>query len=497
MKPTDILKFFAFVILLLALLSFFFPKDGIIISNNTTLHFPKISDFFNDNKKEYADISALFSQKNSDSISLKVDIDSILKNNKTNDVNEEIKKIQPIEYPQNDSNVLIHFFEYLADNKIQENVLHILHYGDSQIEGDRITGYIRRKLQNKFGGNGIGLIFPATVTPSPAFKAELSGNWQKKTMLGLKEVNMANNKYGIFFSYLKLFNSNSDTTSNSIKSNHGINITINPENTNYQGNQRVRLFYGNSASENSVKVSINKKNQKEVSLETTNNLSSLDIENNGIIRNVDYKFGSSPNPVDIYGISIESPVGIFADNIPLRGSSGYGFTQNNSELLKQFLNTLNVKLIIMQFGVNAVPENDNTIIPDYSYYEKAFYKQLITLKKIKNDLSIIVIGVSDRSRKNGEGYETNPNIYNIRKAQRNAAFKAGCAYWDLFEAMGGENSMPSWVFANPALANKDFTHFNDKGARLVAEMFYNSLILEYYKYIDKRRKIILSNNLIQ
>jgi len=109
-----------------------------------------------------------------------VDIDSILQDNKTNDVNDDIKKIQPIEYPQNDSNVLVNFFEYLADNKIQENVLHILHYGDSQIEGDRITGFIRRKLQNKFGGNGIGLIFPANVTPSPTLKPNYRAIGRKK-----------------------------------------------------------------------------------------------------------------------------------------------------------------------------------------------------------------------------------------------------------------------------------------------------------------------------
>ena len=48
--------------------------------------------------------------------------------------------------------------------------------------------------------------------------------------------------------------------------------------------------------------------------------------------------------------------------------------------------------------------------------------------------------------------------------------------------MGGENSMPSWVFAKPALANKDFTHFNEKGSRMVAEMFYNALIYDFYQY---------------
>jgi hypothetical protein len=48
--------------------------------------------------------------------------------------------------------------------------------------------------------------------------------------------------------------------------------------------------------------------------------------------------------------------------------------------------------------------------------------------------------------------------------------------------MGGKNSMPSWVFANPPLAQKDFTHFNRKGGHIIAQMFYNALMAEYDAY---------------
>jgi lysophospholipase L1-like esterase len=42
--------------------------------------------------------------------------------------------------------------------------------------------------------------------------------------------------------------------------------------------------------------------------------------------------------------------------------------------------------------------------------------------------------------------------------------------------------MPSWVFARPPLANKDFTHFTPKGAKIVAEMLFKSIESEYEKY---------------
>ncbi|HNV51641.1 MAG TPA: hypothetical protein PKM28_02010, partial [Tenuifilaceae bacterium] len=67
-------------------------------------------------------------------------------------------------------------------------------------------------------------------------------------------------------------------------------------------------------------------------------------------------------------------------------------------------------------------------------------------------------------------------------AQRNAAFRAGAAFWDCYTAMGGKNSMPEWVNANPSLATKDFTHFNFRGAKLIAEMFTASLLNEYSNF---------------
>jgi hypothetical protein len=42
--------------------------------------------------------------------------------------------------------------------------------------------------------------------------------------------------------------------------------------------------------------------------------------------------------------------------------------------------------------------------------------------------------------------------------------------------------MPSWVFANPPLASSDYVHFNERGARVLAEMFYNAFIHDYNLY---------------
>jgi hypothetical protein len=65
---------------------------------------------------------------------------------------------------------------------------------------------------------------------------------------------------------------------------------------------------------------------------------------------------------------------------------------------------------------------------------------------------------------------------------RKATLESGFAFWDMYEAMGGKNSMPSWVFADPPLASSDFVHFNPLGAKIIAEMFYNAFIYEYIRW---------------
>ena len=57
----------------------------------------------------------------------------------------------------------------------------------------------------------------------------------------------------------------------------------------------------------------------------------------------------------------------------------------------------------------------------------------------------------------------------------------------MYEGMGGYNSMPSWVNAEPELARPDYVHFSPRGAKLIANMFYNALIFEYNNYLKETK----------
>ena len=79
-------------------------------------------------------------------------------------------------------------------------------------------------------------------------------------------------------------------------------------------------------------------------------------------------------------------------------------------------------------------------------------------------------------------FKTYPNLEPVRDALKEATLENGFAFWDLYEAMGGTNSMPSFVHSDPPLASKDYIHFNPLGANLVAELFHTALMPEYTNY---------------
>ena len=83
-------------------------------------------------------------------------------------------------------------------------------------------------------------------------------------------------------------------------------------------------------------------------------------------------------------------------------------------------------------------------------------------------------------------FVTYPGLEGIRDALRDATLESGFGFWDLYDAMGGHNSMASFVQADPPLATPDYIHFTNLGVNLVAEMFYNALMLEYKDFISQK-----------
>lgn len=495
MKPFSILSFLLSSFAILLLISYFFPADGIRINDKLTLHFVSPYELFHRDTLVYKDISDILNQNLVWYDSLpNVDVFDESKSEYYTDTAkikqvDQIKLVHRIEFPENDSSVLFPFFIQLEHLKTSGELIRILHYGDSQIEEDRMSSYIRSRLQKQFGGSGIGLRPAVSLY---GFQLSLrhyaSDNWTRYTAFGNNNPDIDHNRYGVLASFARFtpYKGSIQPDTNSFKA--WIQLTETGKSKSLTGRyNQCQIYYGNCTEPVMYQLYVDGLLYDADFLLPSTSVSKQSWQFKRTPSDLKIEFSGYQSP-DFYCIALDADRGIAVDNIPMRGSSGLVFTGIDQTLLKDMYKALNVRMIILQFGGNAVPY----ISSNFRWYEKRFTSQLQMLKKLCPGVSIIVIGVSDMSTKEKDKIVSYPNLENIRDALKNATFKAGCAYWDMYEAMGGANSMPSWVNAEPPLASSDFVHFNSRGARIIAEMFYNALIYEYKNYLETAEDQLIS-----
>lgn len=359
-----------------------------------------------------------------------------------------------------DTKQLKYFFDALKHTKRQK--VRIAHFGDSAIEGDLVTADIRQELQKKFGGTGVGWL--SMTSQDTQFrmttKHTFSSNWEDASLYGSNP-----RRYDLGISG-EVFIPKGEAWVQ-------YNTTRRYRDLKYF--KEVRLFYSDAkGGEVEYKFDSGKKGKEK--LRSGKGVYEIEMnagKNSQEIR-IDIPKGTDAH---FYGVSLESGNGLYVDNLPLRGNSGVDLQEIPLNMLKEFNQLLNYKLIILEFGLNAA----GSIKSNYTWYEREMIQVVNHFKKAFPDVSIIMISAHDKSVKRGTNFVTDPAVEHLVVSQEKIAKKAGVAFWNMFEAMGGKNSMPKWVEANPPLAFRDYTHFNDYGAKKIAELFTESLLQAYKK----------------
>jgi len=485
-KPIHTLLFLIGVFLSLTLLSLCFPAEGIRISNVLSVRFPTFSSIFLEKKPEKADISQIIAladaEDAADTLGV-VEVDTTAAQMvKTVEIKDSAVKLNTsIQYKNASKTAMTSFFQALANIASEPKSIRILHYGDSQIEGDRISDYLRLKLQGQFGGEGPGLISFMPVAPSVINKISWSSGWDRYQVFAGKDKRVKHNNFGAmahitrFAPYLTL------SDSSSYRSAWIKIVTSKNGGPKAAGFNKLKLFYGGAQTKTHVELYENGSLNNSDSLVAGGNFNIKEFHlNQGALLH-EFKFKGKDSP-DFYGVSLEGSKGVMVDNFGLRGSSGTFFNQINYGQLKNFFDYLNAKLIILQFGGNSLPYITTKEQADnFGGYIKA---QINTIRKIAPQASILVIGPADMSVKEGTEYVTHPQLENLRDAIKRSAFETDCAFFDMYNCMGGRNSMVTWV--EQGIAAKDYIHFSSGGARKIAVLLYSSLMNDYNSYLKNR-----------
>jgi len=352
----------------------------------------------------------------------------------------------------------------LLKSKEKKGKVRIAWYGDSFSDGDILVSDLRDTLQSLYGGNGVGFV-PITSEVAGFRRSVIHsfGGWNTSSIL-----------------------------TNSGSSHLGINgFSYAPDSGNYvfyKGTNHFRhtsafstfrLFY-TSAYDQKARIMINRKDNRDMEMLASATPAMITVQAD-TIRQVSARFNLAG--ITCFGASLEDETGIYIDNFAIKGNSGLGLQAIPEKNLAAFDSLLQYDMIVLQFGLNV----SNSPIPNFTGYIKGMSKLISKLKQAFPDTPILLLSVSDRSQRRQGQFVTMPVIPILIQAQEKIAFDNKLLFWNLFEAMGGENSMAGFANSKPALANKDYTHLNFAGGRKVGLSFARSFIYEVEKY-QKRRK---------
>jgi hypothetical protein len=373
-----------------------------------------------------------------------------------------------LDYRLDSTTALAHFFESLNATKRTKNKTRIAYFGDSMIEGDLISQDLRSCMQDTFGGIGVGFVPITSIVAG--FRSTIIhsfGNWETYHLLKNPPANhvLGISGYGFVTNTV-----NPDDTLSTAAASWVKYVAVNQKHLNKF--HEIKLLYGKSSDDNFVLI-----NGYKHALKGTNPVNELSINASTGAQSLKATFYCK-TPVDIFGFSMESDSGVFVDNFSFRGNSGMPNTKVSQSIYSGTNRHFDYDLIILEYGLNAVSPK----VKDYSWYEKGMDNVIKHLQASFPNTSILLVSVGDKSYRQNGVYETDPSVPLLVETQKRLAKNNKIAFWSLYDAMGGYGSMVKWVQGDTVLANKDYTHFNFRGAHKAGKMLYTKLMDEYKAY---------------
>jgi lysophospholipase L1-like esterase len=367
-----------------------------------------------------------------------------------------------------DSNALAPFFAALHALELPPaggpaQVVTVLHYGDSPTTADLITGDVRALLQQRFGDAGAGFLLVAKPWAWYQHRnIDLADhNWTISTPVGKGREEV----YGIGGASFE-----GDSAA-------GTRITLKvPQST-------LELAYLARPNGGSVAISANNTPVQTIDTEAdTPHPAWRTLSLPSGTRTVDLKPEGAP--VRLFGETLRTGRrGVLYDSLGLNGASTTVLSNGfNASAWSAALQHERPALVIVNYGTN---ESGFGAFVD-KQYEPVLRATIARIRAALPTTPILIMSPMDRGQRSGvdqiQTFDTIPRIVAI---QRRVAADTHCAFFDTFNAMGGDGTMSRWYTGHPRLVAGDLIHPTPQGAALVAQLFVKDLFLGYNRYLSR------------
>jgi len=381
---------------------------------------------------------------------------------------------QPIE---NAERGMTRFFVSLARIKRNESapVVRILHYGDSLIESDLITGTLRQRFQKTFGNAGLGFV-PPVLLPNerrPGIVIRTAGNWTEQRIQRHADPN----------GYLGL--GGTALVATSPFNGSWVEYDINPPDRFTVPPRQVTIAYLAQPKGASFDVYVN--NRLLETVETESEKPHSEFYSFSVSSTVQ-QFRIVPRGegvLRLLGVTLESDTrGVIVDNVGQRGAILTHLKRINAAHYAEQAAWRKPDLIILSFGANEMPPDDL----DVAATARRIGTALDFIAQAAPNSSYLLMSALDQAVRNESGeFVSKRSVMQLVQAQRQAAWEHGWAFWNAFEAMGGENSMAAWFRHQPPLCGPDMIHPTPAGMERIGTLFYQAIMAAFASYLDPSR----------
>jgi hypothetical protein len=369
------------------------------------------------------------------------------------------------------------FFEALfARERDARDKVRILYFGTSEIGHDRVTSQLRRHLQERFGDGGKGWVLIdrtwAILDHRDVIWTHEEPNW---TSYSIRTGVLEHGHYGLGGVLV--------ASTGPAWAEYGTTV---PGRANAEGYyefpsgtawSRVEVHYQGHRRGGTLSVAVDDQEPTRIDTDRprlTDEVYEIDLED-GPHR---LRLEAEPR-VHGYGVVLERGQGLVLDALMVIGAWGDSMLNYDAEHLAAQVDRRDPALAIFQLGAKESLRHPE-LSPQQTREFVAGYQRSVELVMAgREETACLIISPKDQAYEIGGRILTRPAVPRLVAGAEEVARSSGCAFYNLYEAMGGEGTARRWALQTPRLVSSDLGHLEAEGSIRIGDILSDLLLGEY------------------
>lgn len=175
---------------------------------------------------------------------------------------------------------------------------------------------------------------------------------------------------------------------------------------------------------------------------------------------------------ELFGVVVESRTpGVVIDTLGINGARARTVLAWDKTAWEADARAQKPELVVLAYGTNEVA-NPLSIAKNQKY----FMELLSRVRAAAPNADCLLAGPTDWDEDSGR---SRPRVLQMDQLERQIASAHGCAYFSVYDAMGGQGSHRRWEHQSPQLAAPDHIHLMPAGYRKVGKTLFDRLFHAY------------------